>query len=87
MGCLKGCPKGCPRGELRLTCLRRRLRFQYNYSRCAATMTRRGCLKGSWNRQHFVDFEEQFITTIESKVKLLIAFITVKKKTDFKFVK
>jgi hypothetical protein len=44
-------------------------------------------LKGSQNRQHLINFKEQFIATIESKVKLLMAFITAKKKANFKLAK
>ena len=40
----------------------------------------RGHLKGLQNHQYFVDFEEQFIAAIKGRVKLLIAFITAKKK-------
>ena len=47
----------------------------------------RGCLKGLRNRQHFVDFEEQFIAAIKGRVKLLIAFIIAKEKANFKFAK
>jgi len=47
----------------------------------------RGCPKGSQNCQHLVDFEEQFIVIIENGVKLLMAFITAKEKTDFKLAK
>ena len=47
----------------------------------------RGRLKGSQNHQHFIDFEEQFIAAIKGRVELLIAFITVKEKADFKLTK
>ena len=47
----------------------------------------KGRLKGLQNRQHLINFKEQFIATIKSKVKLLIAFITAKEKTNFKFTK
>ena len=47
----------------------------------------RGRLKGSRNRQYLVDFEEQFIAAIKGKIKLLMAFITAKEKTDFKLTK
>jgi len=47
----------------------------------------RGCLKGLQNRQHLIDFEEQFITAIKSKDELLMAFITAKEKADFKLAK
>ena len=43
----------------------------------------RGRLKGSQNRQHLINFEDQFITTIKNRVKLLIAFITAKEKANF----
>ena len=47
----------------------------------------RGRLKRLQNHQHLIDFEEQFIAAIKGRVKLLIAFIIVKKKTDFKLTK
>ena len=47
----------------------------------------RGHLKGSRNRQHLVNFEEQFIAAIKGKVKLLMAFITAKEKANFKLAK
>ena len=47
----------------------------------------KGRLKGLQNYQHLIDFEEQFITTTENKVKLLMAFITAKEKADFKLTK
>ena len=47
----------------------------------------KGRLKKSRNRQYLINFEEQFIVTIKGKVKLLIAFITAKEKTDFKLAK
>ena len=47
----------------------------------------RGRLKKSQNRQHLVNFKEQFITAIKGKVKLLIAFITAKEKANFKLIK
>ena len=47
----------------------------------------RGHLKGLQNRQHLIDFKEQFIATIKSRVKLLIAFITAKEKANFKLIK
>ena len=47
----------------------------------------RGRLKELRNRQYFINFKEQFITTIKGKVELLIAFITAKEKTDFKLTK
>ena len=47
----------------------------------------RGRLKGSRNRQHLVNFEEQFIAAIKGKVELLIAFITAKEKANFKLAK
>ena len=47
----------------------------------------RGCLKGSRNCQHLVDFEEQFIAAIKGRVELLMAFIIAKEKTDFKLIK
>ena len=42
----------------------------------------RGCPKGLWNYQHFVDFKEQFVAVIKNGVKLLMAFVTVKEKAD-----
>jgi hypothetical protein len=47
----------------------------------------RGRPKGSRNRQHLVDFEEQFIAAIKGRVELLMAFITAKEKADFKLAK
>ena len=47
----------------------------------------RGRLKGLRNRQHFIDFKEQFVAITENRVKLLIAFITAKEKADFKLTK
>ena len=47
----------------------------------------RGRLKGLRNRQHLVDFEEQFIATIKGRVELLMAFMTAKEKADFKLAK
>jgi len=47
----------------------------------------RGRLKGLQNRQHLINFEEQFVTAIKNGVELLIAFITAKEKADFKLVK
>ena len=47
----------------------------------------KGRLKGSRNRQYLVDFEEQFVAAIESRVKLLIAFMAAKEKADFKLAK
>ena len=47
----------------------------------------RGRPKGSRNRQYLVDFEEQFVTTIESRVELSIAFITAKEKANFKLIR
>ena len=47
----------------------------------------RGRLKGSRNRQHLINFEEQFIAAIKGRVKLLMAFITAKEKTNFKLIK
>ena len=47
----------------------------------------KGRLKGSQNRQHLIDFKEQFIAAIKGRVKLLIAFITAKEKTNFKLAK
>ena len=47
----------------------------------------RGRPKGSRNRQHLIDFEEQFIAAIKGKIELLIAFITAKEKANFKLVK
>ena len=47
----------------------------------------RGCLKGLRNCQYLVNFKEQFVATIESKVKLLMAFMTAKEKADFKLTK
>jgi len=47
----------------------------------------RGRLKGLQNRQYLVNFKEQFITAIKSRVKLLMAFITAKEKADFKLAK
>ena len=47
----------------------------------------RGRLKGSRNRQHLINFEEQFIAAIKGRVELLIAFIIAKEKADFKLAK
>jgi len=47
----------------------------------------RGRLKGSQNHQYFVNFREQFVAAIKSRVKLLIAFIIAKEKADFKLIK
>ena len=47
----------------------------------------KGRLKGLQNRQHLVNFKEQFIAAIKGRVELLIAFIIVKEKTDFKLIK
>jgi len=47
----------------------------------------RGCLKGSRNCQHLINFKEQFVTAIKNRVKLLMAFITAKEKADFKLAK
>ena len=47
----------------------------------------RGCPKGSQNCQHLVDFKEQFVAVIKNGVELLMAFITVKEKADFKLTK
>jgi len=47
----------------------------------------RGCLKGSQNRQYLINFEEQFVTAIKNRIKLLMAFIITKEKADFKLVK
>jgi len=47
----------------------------------------RGRPKGSQNRQYLVNFKEQFIAAIESRVKLSMAFITAKEKADFKLAK
>ena len=47
----------------------------------------RGRPKGLQNRQHLVNFEEQFIAAIKGRVKLSIAFMTAKEKADFKLVK
>ena len=47
----------------------------------------RGRLKGLRNRQHLLNFKEQFVAIIKSKVKLLMAFITAKEKANFKLVK
>ena len=47
----------------------------------------KGRLKGSQNRQYFINFKEQFIATIKGRVELSIAFITVKEKADFKLIK
>ena len=47
----------------------------------------RGRLKGSRNHQHLINFEEQFIAAIKGRVELLIAFITAKKKANFKLTK
>ena len=47
----------------------------------------RGRLKGSRNRQHFIDFKEHFIATIKGRVKLLIAFIIAKEKANLELVK
>ena len=47
----------------------------------------RGRLKGLQNRQYFVNFKEQFIAAIKGRVELLMAFITAKKKADFKLAK
>ena len=47
----------------------------------------RGHLKGLRNRQYLINFKEQFAAATENKVKLLIAFITAKEKTNFKFAK
>jgi hypothetical protein len=47
----------------------------------------RGRPKGSQNRQHLVDFKEQFITAIKSKDELLMAFIIAKEKANFKLAK
>ena len=47
----------------------------------------KGRLKGSRNRQHLINFKEQFIAAIKGKVELLMAFITAKKKANFKLAK
>ena len=47
----------------------------------------KGYLKGSQNRQHLIDFKEQFIAAIKGRVELLIAFITAKEKANFKLTK
>jgi len=47
----------------------------------------RGRPKGLQNRQHLIDFEEQFVAAIKSRVKLLMAFIIAKEKVDFKLTK
>ena len=47
----------------------------------------RGRPKGSRNRQYLVNFEEQFVAATKNRVKLLIAFIIAKKKTNFKLTK
>ena len=47
----------------------------------------RGRPKGLQNRQYLIDFEEQFIAAIKGRVELLIAFITAKKKANFKLAK
>ena len=47
----------------------------------------RGRPKGLRNRQHLVDFKEQFIAAIKGRVKLLMAFITAKEKANFKLAK
>ena len=47
----------------------------------------RGRLKGLQNRQHLINFKEQFIAAIKGRVELLIAFITAKEKADFKLAK
>jgi len=47
----------------------------------------RGRLKGLQNCQHLINFEEQFITAIKSRDKLLMAFITAKEKANFKLTK
>ena len=47
----------------------------------------RGRLKGLRNRQHLIDFKEQFIAAIKGRVKLLIAFITAKEKANFELAK
>jgi len=47
----------------------------------------RGRLKGLQNRQYLVDFKKQFVAAIENRVKLLMAFITAKEKTNFKLAK
>ena len=47
----------------------------------------RGRLKGLRNYQHLINFKEQFIAAIKSRVKLLIAFITAKEKANFKLAK
>ena len=47
----------------------------------------RGRLNGSRNRQHLINFKEQFVAATKNKVKLLIAFITAKEKANFKLIK
>ena len=47
----------------------------------------RGHLKGSRNRQHLINFKEQFIAATKNEVKLLMAFIIAKEKADFKLTK
>jgi len=47
----------------------------------------RGRPKGSRNRQHLVDFEEQFVAAIENGVELSMAFMTAKEKADFELAK
>jgi hypothetical protein len=47
----------------------------------------RGRPKGLQNHQHLINFEEQFIVTIKSRVELSMAFITAKEKADFKLTK
>jgi hypothetical protein len=47
----------------------------------------RGRPKGSRNRRHSADFEEQFIAAIEGEVELSMAFMTAKEKADFDLAK
>ena len=58
-----------------------------SYRNADNTRSVTGCLKGLQNRQYLVDFKEQFITAIKGKIELLIAFITAKKKANFKLIK
>ena len=47
----------------------------------------RGYLKGLRNRQHLINFKEQFIASTKNRVELLIAFIIAKEKANFKLAK
>ena len=47
----------------------------------------RGHPKGLQNNQHLVNFKEQFVAAIKSRVELLMAFMTAKERADFELAK